>query len=182
MFVFYFRIAILVTVCQSSVSNQPPRNHDGKLETMLFRKWQRVDNDPDIIISSFLSQVMRPEVSLKSNMLIGPIFDLVAKHPSPYNVEFAHSVWLYINRDIHSVKPSQVIYSKIMKVYVSPFRRNHGRNHVSHNEPDGAMFNVQRAAAAVHRWAHEYKIDRVGLLVWSFTNVGNDCFYQNVSG
>lgn len=139
-------------------------NYEGKLEYQLTKQWELGYRN---IVDSFVAEVLEPEIPLTSNTLFGPVLDTITRNPCPRYAKIADSLWKYAQRNIHSVKPCQVVYSKMMKVYSAPLKVSR----TSYNNEARGSF-IQKASDLVNQWVYEYQNDKRSLQVCSLRNIG----------
>lgn len=158
------QLAPMLNSDQLSFSMRNPRhiNFDGKFETMLFNEWKHTTADGDTIIQSFIFQVMLPEIPLTSGVLMGPVLDAISHDPTSTNIAHAVSIWSYLRRSIHKIKPCQVLFSKMMTIYLNPFGRV--RQNIVYHQRDRQIC-VVNAAKLTDEWVHEYQVDKESLQV-----------------
>lgn len=136
------------------------RVYDKEFECTLFNQWKLIS--PPEIIHGFINGVMLHQISLASNLLIGPVLDAIAADPIPANIAKAASIWSYLHLSIHEIKPNQVLYSKMLKIYFNPFGRS--TNNIEYHHGDRQRC-LAEAAKVVDEWAHEYQVDKQSLQV-----------------
>ena len=138
-----------------------------EFEEILFTQWKDMNDDPATpaqIINNFLCLVVYPELPMTSNILVGPVLDAVARRPFPSQIRRAELIWDFIHRDIHTLKPTQVLYSKMMSIYLSPFKNNRRSSKIMYAHADRIQC-FKNGAKLVDEWVYQYRTDKVSLQV-----------------
>ena len=130
----------------------------------MFADWKH--KSVQWVLNEFQVQVMNNNVALSRSYLSGRVMHVICDNPK--HLEFAEEIWTFLRSPQHYIKPNQLMFSQMLKmysraislaVYRIPRREQLPGQLVYHN----CKSITVRAITLVTDWIHEYQTDHDSL-------------------